>query len=417
MVDHIQTKFDDRKILIAIPTGEFARRADFLDYLNQLDKPATCMLMSTHGSSPASGRNAMIEQALLHKCTHIFFIDDDMAFKADTLVRLLAHDVDIVSGLYLQRRYPHSPIIFDEMDEIGNSRFNFLSAHSGLIPIVAAGLGCCLIKTSVFEKLEKPYIRLGEIHSDEWCDDIGFFKRLGDVGVKSFCDLDVLVGHIASMIIWPSKNKNDEWMVEYDTNASERVAFPQFNPLIYEKDGILKALQIEGWMSINELKWLAEKAKEHKVIVEFGSHCGRSTRALADNTEGTVYAVDPWTGEYFNEGGSFNGILQGSRLEDFTKNLKDHIETGRVKYFKGYSYDFYLPRNDVDFIFIDGDHRYESVLKDIGHAQSLFNGSSGIIAGHDYGNEWVGVKQAVDELFGDKVKSLETIWWVEHGER
>jgi len=54
---------------------------------------------------------------------------------------------------------------------------------------------------------------------------------------------------------------------------------------------IQKALAIQGWMSEPELTWLAEQAQQSQVIVEVGSHVGRSIRALADNTQETLIAV------------------------------------------------------------------------------------------------------------------------------
>ncbi len=54
------------------------------------------------------------------------------------------------------------------------------------------------------------------------------------------------------------------------------------------------AMSIFGWMSEDELVWLAEQAGKSKRILEVGSHLGRSTSALAINTRGVVYAVDLW---------------------------------------------------------------------------------------------------------------------------
>ena len=71
-----------------------------------------------------------------------------------------------------------------------------------------------------------------------------------------------------------------------------------------------------------------------------------------------------------------------------------------------------------DFVFIDADHRYESVKADIlGWMPKVRKG--GVIAGHDYkwpGKRHPGVKRAVDEVFGDDVNVIPmpcTVWWKE----
>lgn len=217
------------RVLIGVPTAEFARQAAFYDYFNALDKPAGTMLTFCHGQSPAKSRNLIIDQAINADCTHILFIDDDTQFGSDLLMRLLRHDVDIVTGLYLMRNYPHMPIAFDYQDEQGRCRHHILNGQNkGLVEIVAAGLGCCLIKTSVFKNLEKPYIRLGEFEKDQWCDDIGFFTRVRKQGFKLFCDLEARVGHMAVVTIKP-EFQNDKWYIGYDTNGTGKVLvqFPE----------------------------------------------------------------------------------------------------------------------------------------------------------------------------------------------
>lgn len=220
------------KVMIGIITGEYARRADFYDYYNLLIKPEGSVVLFCHDRSPAKGRNLIIEAAQQMNCTHILFIDDDMGYKPDSLNKLLERDVDIVSGLYLSRVYPHQPVIFDLADDDGAAFPMFLTPDKkGLVPIVAAGLGFCLVKMSVFDKMEKPYVRLGELNVEHWCDDIGFFNRVRKAGIQSYCDLYVPVGHMGSMIIWPELTELNGWVTKYDTGGTGAIATPQFQSI------------------------------------------------------------------------------------------------------------------------------------------------------------------------------------------
>src|ERR1700682_1403062 len=100
----------EKKILIGLSTGEYIRRADFFPHFIGLLRPESCATSSVHGQSPASARNTIIQQAFDNNFTHIFFLDDDMLPPTDTLVKLMKHDVDIVSALYLGRAFPHRPV-------------------------------------------------------------------------------------------------------------------------------------------------------------------------------------------------------------------------------------------------------------------------------------------------------------------
>lgn len=217
--------------MISVQTGEYARRADFYDYFFLLDKPANALAMPNHDRSPAKGRNTIIEHSIKQGCTHILFIDDDMTYEPDALDKLVQHDKDIVSGLYLSRAYPHQPLVFDLADEDGSACPMYLLDKPSLVPIVAAGFGFLLVKTSIFDKLEKPYIRLGELNPEEWCDDIGFFKRVREAGIQSYCDMSVCLGHIGTMIIKPKYEKG-QWYTVYDTNGTGAIMSPQITPAV-----------------------------------------------------------------------------------------------------------------------------------------------------------------------------------------
>ncbi len=187
------------------------------------------------------------------------------------------------------------------------------------------------------------------------------------------------------------------------------------------KVNVERAALIDGWMSMTELRWLAEVASACWTIIEVGSYKGRSTRALADHCKGAVYAVDPWDGGYINDNGSQAAWLDTKKARElFESNLSDHLASGRVVQVKA-MFGEAMPRLEreigfgrADLVFIDGDHRYEAVKEDIARARLLVR-PNGLLAGHDYTHpSWPGVKQAVDELVAGELMLLcDSIWWVQ----
>ena len=406
------------KVMIGFPSSGFSRNTLFYEYINTIEHPCDTLRMSPNGLSPAAARNIIFNQAILNNCTHVLLVDDDMAIKPDALKKLLAHDKDIVSGLYLSHAFPHQPLAFDGFTDKGLIRYLSLNkGMGGLVKVEATGFGCVLIKTDVLKRMERPWVRLGELNPEQWCDDIGFYWRLHKEcpDVEVFVDTDVRVGHIKQLILWPHQLDDGQWMTGYNASGQMTIHIPQMDTSVLEADGILAASGIEGWMQEDELRWLAATAKDKKLIVEFGSHCGKSTRALADNSpEGSlVIAVDPWSGDYFDESGKKVEVLGGSRFNDFQQNLFNHINLGKVQPVRKLSTEFRLEGQKADFVFIDGDHRYETVVKDIDNALSMA-ADGAIISGHDYNHEeWPGVAQAVNERFGrENVNLVGTIWWV-----
>jgi Methyltransferase domain len=180
-----------------------------------------------------------------------------------------------------------------------------------------------------------------------------------------------------------------------------------------------RALQINGWMNeATELPWLAEQASKHKMIAEVGSYLGRSTRAMADNTSGVIYAVDTWKGTLGDE--KFpKETYEGQFWYEFSRNLADHLANGTVRGFQMDSLEAagMFARHGVKFgfIFLDGDHSYKAIRNDILAWKPLLE-KGGTISGHDFdGGGYPGVVQAVRELIAPVPMQVggSSLWYLE----
>lgn len=172
------------------------------------------------------------------------------------------------------------------------------------------------------------------------------------------------------------------------------------------------ANKVSGYMAYDELAYLATAAKEAKCIVELGSWKGRSTKAMAMVTKGKIYAVDSWRG---TPNGDATGVEADARGRDTIKGeFFDNVATPHREVviptdcehaFAGTA--LKAIAGEVDFQFIDGDHSYESVKRDILTCLDLA-APGGIISGHDINEP--GVQQAVRELLPDAKIAIGTIW-------
>jgi len=171
---------------------------------------------------------------------------------------------------------------------------------------------------------------------------------------------------------------------------------------------IERADSIVGWMSIEELTWLARQARRHSRILEVGSWLGRSTAALSDNTEGVVYAVDTFLGSpETNDDPSWKDHPEPWNWlwEEFKKNAAENIIPARMQSVEAAAM-FAKAGETFDMIFIDGAHDTESVKADIKAWRPLL-APGGLLCGHDY---FTTVKEAVDELIPRPMIAAGTIW-------
>jgi predicted O-methyltransferase YrrM len=85
--------------------------------------------------------------------------------------------------------------------------------------------------------------------------------------------------------------------------------------------------------------------------------------------------------------------------KEFDKRFNNNSLVKKIKMKSSNCVDMF-DNESIDFIYIDGNHQYEFVKKDlINYVPKIKEG--GIIAGHDYGGNphTIGTKRAIDEFF------------------
>jgi len=159
--------------------------------------------------------------------------------------------------------------------------------------------------------------------------------------------------------------------------------------------------------------WLRDIINErgYKIGAEVGSHTGTTTKHILFHCNDLhLYAVDLWGPVPDEVGGGTQ-----YKSYDFKKNKKRFNEAvgpflDRVTVLRGLSWEMAEEVEDgtLDFVFLDADHEYESVVKDI-RAWTPKLKSGGMLCGHD--SNYEGEKKAIDELIPNwKDTGVEHVW-------
>jgi len=86
------------------------------------------MLMGGESLIPRA-RNTMVSKAMLDETmTHMLFIDSDITWEPESVVRLLLHDRDVVGGVYPKKRY-----FWERLESIDTLRQSYDAKWSGVL--------------------------------------------------------------------------------------------------------------------------------------------------------------------------------------------------------------------------------------------------------------------------------------------
>lgn len=165
-------------------------------------------------------------------------------------------------------------------------------------------------------------------------------------------------------------------------------------------------IHLHSWsLSYSLLPDLINKMKFKKGC-EIGTAFGTHSEFILQNTNvDTLYSVDPY--RHFSKG-EFNDPMNLNQdyFDVLYEMVKKRLATflHRSILIRATSMEAYtkIKNNELDFVYIDGNHSYKSVKEDLETWYEKVR-PGGLISGDDYGHpEFPGVKQAVDEFFKNK---------------
>jgi len=190
-----------KRILIAIPTARNIEVETFKS-IYDLEVPAgyETDFQYFYGYNVDQVRNLIAHWAQHYD--YLFAIDSDMGFARDTLAKFLAHDVDMVSGLYIQRiPGTHTIELYEHNGFGGMSNIPYGKIKDrGLVEIAGCGFGCVLIKSEVIRGIGYPQFEYHSAldHKDTVSEDTVFCRKALDRGFRIWADTSVKCRHIGS---------------------------------------------------------------------------------------------------------------------------------------------------------------------------------------------------------------------------
>ena len=187
-------------VLIAIPGLHVEN--DVAVALWKLDKAGHDVDIAIQsGYDVADQRDDLVAYALGKGYSYMLFVDSDTAPPPNALADMLSHDVDVCLGYYQHSGEEDGLTCIWKPSESGvysGRELHDLEARGEyLVEAWRGGLGCALVKASVFSKLSKPYFSvLRNADGTKLSEDYYFCSACRRAGLKVYTDTRVACRHV-----------------------------------------------------------------------------------------------------------------------------------------------------------------------------------------------------------------------------
>lgn len=195
------------KTLICVPCMDQVP-ALFAQSLAMLQKTGDVAIAFEMNSMIYAARDNLAKQAMKLECDRTLWLDSDMTFDSDLLLRLMKTmdetKAEIVTGVCYRRRPPYSPALFKKMTINETDRTAWFSEYNEIpkepFQVEGCGLAAALVDTSVYFDVQGKYGQMFAPigHNGE---DTSFCWRARQCGNRIFADPGPRIGHVGQMVV------------------------------------------------------------------------------------------------------------------------------------------------------------------------------------------------------------------------
>lgn len=382
-------------------------------------------------------------------------MDAQIEFDPNDVVKLRAHELPLVSGVYPRRGGRGL-----DLELLPSTRRVELGIRGGLLEIQYAAAGFLHVRQEVYEA-QRTRLQLSRCLAPQGPSFVPYFQPLvneascaptyleadfafcerarqcgysvvadttirlwrndyyryswEDVGggpIRSdTCELRVAPTHPTPAVAEPLPSEPAE---REPYQSPELGAFRRTHPWPDQKPAV-PPREKEGWLFPSTQEMLARfLSNQTKLVVELGSWLGLSTRFIASRApRAAVIAIDHWQGSPEHQQDPKYSALLPVLYETFLANCWSErarivpVRTGTIEGLERVARSGLYP----DIFYVDADHGFEGVSADLQAIQRLF--PQAIIVGDDW--NWEGVRRAAtafSQAAGRRLEALEAGWCI-----
>jgi len=174
---------------------------------------------------------------------------------------------------------------------------------------------------------------------------------------------------------------------------------------------VLQKINVK-WFLRPSTEYVRNNLGSNLIICEIGSYKGLNVLNMVNVLDiEKLYVIDPY--EVYDDG-SGSADNNQKEMDKIYEDLKKKVRRYPVEFVRKYSDEAVNDIPMINFCYIDGDHRYEWVKKDIENYWPKIK-KGGVIGGHDFTSRRIGLIRAVLEFVDKECLELNakgSDWWV-----